>query len=655
MKVAKKKCKEIGCRLVGNQSDGYCRKHHVNHKFDYWLDNTNPDDLGIVRWAKDTLPHYTYNETPHFHIDLYLMLLDLYDPIYENKYQRLRLYRGYRGSAKSSAANTIFAMYVIANNGKQMKIRKERPYITVLPTGEEQIEWKNEIIECTIREHLIVIISETATQAEEFTVRIRDEVKRNEVIRFYYDIAIENLMSNDNKWTRTDFKFNDVAVVALGTGQQIRGKVKGFSRPTLVIFDDLYSEKTVITEESRQKIKDWFFNAAMNSIDDIAGKAILLGTILHDDTVLVILTKNRAWKMIEVPLMPLDMFHKLVADHIDFDWTTNSARLPFDEIDNEDLRLIKQKEYFSKVQQSFDWKISWPGRHNLLFIAQKYQTAVFERNVDGFYQEYFHKTKSPFTRQFKDYYFQKLTRYELKKVAGYLFVRFPETEDPELARWNCCVCEFGIDLSSGEGKDFAVITVALFLSKARVIILKQFSGKWSIRDNEGILTEKTSLNRAGIKTIGVADEAYRLSRDYHPSVIKVGTSSEEIAIRTEIERVFQLNDDYTTTILRRPQNKRDKDKSTRISTTLLNLYEAMRVWHCGQLPELEYQLEYLGKSDFDDNADSAEVAVWQHGEPEEIDYTDITGEENDANPEHYTPEELDEIFSEEEFDWRVAT
>ena len=63
-------------------------------------------------------------------------------------------------------------------------------------------------------------------------------------------------------------------VQGIGARQQIRGKVKGASRPTLVIADDIYSEETVITEESRAKIKRWWNNAVMNSIDNVKGKVV---------------------------------------------------------------------------------------------------------------------------------------------------------------------------------------------------------------------------------------------------------------------------------------------------------------------------------------------------------------------------------------------
>ena len=169
----------------------------------------------------------------------------------------------------------------------------------------------------------------------------------------------------------------------------------------------------------------------------------------------------------------------------------------------------------------------------------------------------------------------------MKKANGYLFIRFPDSTDITMFRWQPCIVEFGIDLSSGQGKDYAVITVAVFLTNNRIVVLKQFSGKWSIRDNSGVMSDKTALSRSGLTSIGVADEAYRLSRDFHPTTIKVGVASDEGSIRTEVERVFNVNGDYTTTILARPQTKRDKDKETRITTNAiksLRSYAGMALW-----------------------------------------------------------------------------
>ena len=147
--------------------DGLCYEHHVTAKREEWLDNTDPNNLGIVKWARELLPEFAYNEIPDFHKTLYLELLKLYNPKLRNKYERLLEFISFRESAKSTAANTIFVSYVVAHNGQKTKIRVD-----------------GEVIECTIQEGAIIIISETAGSAEDFTVRIRDTFSGSQRLRY---------------------------------------------------------------------------------------------------------------------------------------------------------------------------------------------------------------------------------------------------------------------------------------------------------------------------------------------------------------------------------------------------------------------------------------------------------------------------------------
>ena len=172
---------------------------HVDKKFKEWLDNSDPDNLGIIKWAKDILPEYLPQNTPEFHKELYQALLELFDPSLINRLERQLLITSYRGSAKSTVANMVFASYLVANNGRTMKIRIN-----------------NEVVEVRILERFIVIISETGTMAEDFTVRIRDEFSTNPNIRYYYQLQIENAYDDiTGKWTRAAFKMNGCFVLGL--------------------------------------------------------------------------------------------------------------------------------------------------------------------------------------------------------------------------------------------------------------------------------------------------------------------------------------------------------------------------------------------------------------------------------------------------------
>jgi hypothetical protein len=610
-----------GCRSCGKSPivrDGLCYEHYRESRLDEWLDNTDIHNLGIVRWARELLPEYAFNQTPEFHKELYHSLLSLYDPSLRNKYERLRAFISYRGSAKSTAANTLFVMYVIAHNDRQFRIT----------IGDE-------IKTCTILERAIIIISETAGSAEEFSVRIRDTFSANERIRYYYNYAIQDALDSiTGQWTRSAFKINNTYVQAVGSGQQIRGKVKGFSRVTLAIGDDIYSENNTITEERRTRIRYWWNNAVMKSIDDLKGKAVLLGTILHEDTVLVDAERNPRWKVVKIPVMPIEKFHEFINQHIRVDWETATCVLPYDEVENEIERAVSQRQYFDKVQKSGDWGLSWAERIDLYYLAINFQEAVYNNAVGGLYQEYFHITLSPHERRFKQEYFQRLDKYSLVYEHGHTWMQFLDDDNRKIVN-----IEFGVDLA-GTGADDAVVTVVASTSDMKIYMLHQAIGKWSIRDNADaqMRYNKVILDRSIITGVGIVDEVFRLALRYHPSKIKIGVAGEEELIVREFRRVFEENKNYTP-IVSRPQTggRNAVSKEDRIKNTLLPLYETRMVFHAPNLAKLEYQLEYLGKSAHDDCADSAEAACYGLEYPQDLPFTFFMPKPKDDRSWHLDP------------------
>lgn len=584
--------------------DGLCTKHWKDSKYEEWLDNTNEYNLGIVKWAHELMPEFAYNDTPWFHKMLFLDLLKLYNPEYRNKYERLYGLISFRESAKSTAANTLFVSYIIANNGRSFKITID-----------------GEVKSFLIDERTIVIISQTATSAEDFTSRIRDAFSGNERLRYFYRMEIIDAVDSlTGQWTRSAFKLNNCWVQAVGSGQMIRGKVKGASRPTLVIADDIYSENTIITEDSRSRTRTWWNNAVMNSIDNLRGKVVVLGTILHDDTILVDIQNNPQWKTRKIEVMNVEKFHKFIAEHLKVNWDTATCYLPFDDIEDKDSRQRNQREYFDKLQKEEDWGLAWPERIDLYLMAIKYQEAVYNQVVSGLYQEYFHITTSPQERRFKKSYFRVLPPYELKYEHGYNWIKTDGSD------WQIANVEFGVDIA-GKGKDDAVITVVASLSDSRVYVLHQALGKWSIRDaisssfSKEHRYHRVLTDRGVVESIGLVDEAFRLAMRYRPSKIKVGIAAEEELIFDEMVRVFHENKLYTVSLLKRPQvgGKEAMRKEDRIRNTLLPYYETRMVYHDPSLAKLEYQLEYLGKSTHDDCADSCECAFFQLEFPSSID------------------------------------
>lgn len=582
--------------------DGLCTPHYKEAKFAEWLDNSDPDNLGIVKWCHEMMPEFAFDKTPWFHKKLFLDLLKLYSPTMKNKYERLYEFISFRESAKSTAANTLFASYILAHNGRAFKIKE----------GDKTVEYP-------ISESLIVIVSETSTSAEEFTVRIRDAFSTSDRLRYFYKVEFQDAIDSlTGQWTRSTFRFNDCYVQAVGSGQQIRGKVKGASRPTLLIADDIYSENNTVTEERRGRIKRWWNNSVMNSVDNVRGKVIVLGTILHDDTVVVELEKNPQWQTIKIEVMPIEEFHKFLQDHVKVDWDISECYLPHHDVEDRNERAILQKKYFAEVQKKHDWKLAWPERIDLYLLALKYQEAVHNQTVSGLYQEYFHITKSPEDRRFRREYFQALQPWEFKHEHSHNWIKLRDWTE-----YKMCNVEFGVDLA-GMGPDDAVITVIATLPDLRVYILHQQIGKYSIRDDSAdapasdLRWNKVILNREHLRKIGIVDETFRLSLKFHPTKIKVGVAGEEEMVVEEMRRVFQENKLYGAWIYPRPQTRLEGKKEIRILNTCLPYYETRMVYHDPSLSKLEYQLEYLGKTKHDDCADSLECAFYSLDFPQNL-------------------------------------
>ena len=51
---------------------------------------------------------------------------------------------------------------------------------------------------------------------------------------------------------------NGVKVTALGAGQKIRGRRNKAMRPDIIVVDDIENDENTQSEDSRQKLFDWF-------------------------------------------------------------------------------------------------------------------------------------------------------------------------------------------------------------------------------------------------------------------------------------------------------------------------------------------------------------------------------------------------------------
>jgi len=143
----------------------------------------------------------------------------------------------------------------------------------------------------TLKKKFIIICSDTFPQAKMFLETIKTEIETNEHIRGYYG------NQKTDKWTESDIELKcGVRIMAKGAEMKFRGLKYGRHRPDLIIIDDLENDEMVESKERRIKLERWFNGTLIPSLDIDKGQVVYIGTILHDDALLMkVLTKYPGW------------------------------------------------------------------------------------------------------------------------------------------------------------------------------------------------------------------------------------------------------------------------------------------------------------------------------------------------------------------------
>jgi predicted phage terminase large subunit-like protein len=140
---------------------------------------------------------------------------------------------------------------------------------------------------CFTRERFIVIISNTASQAKQILDNVKDELTQNEGLREAFPEVFEmEGKPRPPRWTEDEIiTRNGIRVLALGSGQQIRGRRHGIYRPTLVIADDLENSDNTFTFEAREKMKKWFEKSVLR-VGSEGSNFCIVGNLFHPHSLL---------------------------------------------------------------------------------------------------------------------------------------------------------------------------------------------------------------------------------------------------------------------------------------------------------------------------------------------------------------------------------
>jgi len=155
-----------------------------------------------------------------------------------------------------------------------------------------------------------IIISDSHTKAANFVSRIKRELERNTLLRKVYKIELLE------PWTRDEIVFSvnwlpedrrRIRIVARGLGQSLRGYVDD-ERPDEIVLDDVESDYNCDTYKKREDNENWFWGQVIPALDPVVGRLNIVGTIVHQDSLLAKLYSNppEGWVIRRIELLRPD-------------------------------------------------------------------------------------------------------------------------------------------------------------------------------------------------------------------------------------------------------------------------------------------------------------------------------------------------------------
>jgi hypothetical protein len=144
------------------------------------------------------------------------------------------------------------------------------------------------------RSSYVILIGSTEENAAEQLSNIVEEIRENDDLRAEFGISEIERDSRTDLIVRMD-DGQRWRVLARGAEQKIRGKMWNGKRPDLVVCDDMEDDEQVENRDRRSKFRRWFFRAAKQALSK-KGRIRVHGTILHEDSLLSRLLKNKIWR-----------------------------------------------------------------------------------------------------------------------------------------------------------------------------------------------------------------------------------------------------------------------------------------------------------------------------------------------------------------------
>lgn len=148
-------------------------------------------------------------------------------------------------------------------------------------------------------------VGETADHANRQVTNIKNELETNRLIREIFG-ELRPPQKGEFKWTEEFFEtITSMAMVAKGSGAQIRGLLHKGRRPKRFLLDDLETRESVKTAQQRQDKKEWYYGDVEPALDELDEDSSITatGTLLNEDALLANLMTDGRWTVIKFGAM----------------------------------------------------------------------------------------------------------------------------------------------------------------------------------------------------------------------------------------------------------------------------------------------------------------------------------------------------------------
>lgn len=151
------------------------------------------------------------------------------------------------------------------------------------------------VLWCIVRglKHYPIIIMDAYEQAVEMLEAVKAELDANPRLASDFPEAC----GRGRVWrVGCILTANEIKVEAFGSGKRIRGRRHGQHRPDLAVLDDIENDENVATPAQRDKLQAFVTKGVLSlGPTDDSMDVVLIGTVLHYDSVLARFLRNPLW------------------------------------------------------------------------------------------------------------------------------------------------------------------------------------------------------------------------------------------------------------------------------------------------------------------------------------------------------------------------